>query len=434
MERFRRWWRRYPRQFWLLFGGMTLSMAGTSMVWPFLVLYASRRLSVPLTQIGFLVTLQGLMSLVGISMAGPLVDAWGRKVGMVMGLVGMATAYAGLSVAGTWWHFAVLLGLGGCFAPFFRVGGDAMATDLFPPERREEAFALLRMASNVGIAVGPAVGGFLAASSYQWAFYTAAFTLLLYALLLVLLARETRPQSPYGPASSQRDVKGYLQVLRDGRLLRFLGSALPAWMSVGMIWIFLSVHLAREHGLGEQYYGLLISTNAFLVATLQFQVTRYAQRFSPRNVMVVGALLYAISVGSVIWARVFVHFLLIIVVMTMGEMLLAPTASAWVANLAPPEQRGRYMSTLALMWGLGAGLVSPLGGWLNDRFSPQAPWVAGSALGLLSAYLLAYQHPPAGLGFPAAVPSSTGERAGTPNPEKGCSSGRQRLKHPVDAR
>jgi len=105
-------------------------------------------------------------------------------------------------------------------------------------------------------------------------------------------------------------------------------------------------------------------------------------------------LLYAVSVGSVVWAQAFVHFLLIIVVMTLGEMLLAPTASAWVANLAPPEQRGRYMSTLALMWGLGAGLVSPLGGWLNDRFSSQAPWVAGSVLGLLSALLLAHQYPP----------------------------------------
>ncbi len=426
MDRFRRWWRRYPRQFWLLFGGMTLSMAGTSMVWPFLVLYASRRLSVPLTQIGFLVTLQGAMSLVGISLAGPLVDAWGRKLGMVMGLVGMATAYAGLSFAHTWWQFAVLLGLGGCFAPFFRVGGDAMATDLFPPERREEAFALLRMASNVGIAVGPAVGGFLAASSYQWAFYTAAFTLLLYAVLLVFLARETRPAS-LDASASREEMRGYLRVLRDRRLLRFLGSALPAWMSVGMIWIFLSVHLAREHGLGEQYYGLLISTNAFLVATLQFQVTRWAQRFSPRRVMVLGALLYAVSVGSVVWARTFAHFLLIIVVMTMGEMLLAPTASAWVANLAPPEQRGRYMSTLALMWGLGAGLVSPLGGWLNDRLSPQAPWVAGSLLGLLSALLLAYQQPPR----PLPPLSSEGGRP-TPRPAEVPGPGRRSRKVTVE--
>ncbi len=394
MDRFRRWWRRYPRQFWLLMGGMALSMAGTSMVWPFLVLYASRRLDVPLTQIGFLVTLQAAMNLVGILVAGPLVDTWGRKVGMIAGLLGMAVSYAGLSFATQWWHFAALLALGGGFAPAFRVGGDAMATDLFPPERREEAFALLRMASNVGIAVGPAIGGFLAASSYAWAFYAATFALAFYALLLAALARETRPREATVPLSHKEDVRGYFSLFRDVRLLRFLGSALPAWMSVGLLWIFLSVYLAQEYGLGEQYYGLLISTNAFMVAVLQYRVTQWAGRFSPRLIMAMGALLYAVAVGGVVLAHTFPQFLLLIVIMTTGEMLLAPTASAWVANLAPADQRGRYMSTLALMWGLGAGVVSPLGGWLHDRFSPQAPWLAGAAFGLLSAWLFLFQEPP----------------------------------------
>ena len=35
----------YPRQFWLLFTGMLISTVGTSMIWPFLMIYVTEKLS-----------------------------------------------------------------------------------------------------------------------------------------------------------------------------------------------------------------------------------------------------------------------------------------------------------------------------------------------------------------------------------------------------
>ena len=84
------------------------------------------------------------------------------------------------------------------------------------------------------------------------------------------------------------------------------------------------------------------------------------------------------------------------VIMTLGELILIPTAATFTANLAPPDMRGRYMSIYNLTWGLAAGVGPLLGGFLNDIVGPQAIWLGGGLIGLLSvaAFVwLAYRHP-----------------------------------------
>jgi MFS family permease len=71
------------------------------------------------------------------------------------------------------------------------------------------------------------------------------------------------------------------------------------------------------------------------------------------------------------------------VVMTLGELLLMPTSSAFVANWAPVEKRGRYMSIYGMTWGAAAGIAPLLGGFLNDTFGPQTIWFGGGGVGLV---------------------------------------------------
>ena len=383
---------RFSMAFWVLMGGMLLSSAGTSMVWPFLALYVSGRLDAPLALVGWLITLQAVAGVVGTLLAGPLVDFVGRKLAMLVSLVGMAVGYVGLAYATTWNQFAVFMGLGGLFAPAFRIGGDAMVADLVPPALRERAYSILRVATNLGIAAGPAVGGWLLVKSYRWAFYAAAASLLLYGAIVLFLVRETRPEVTEDAASGGVR-ESFADMLRDKRLWAFLVPTLCTWMAVGMMWIYLGVHMRDGYGLAEDRYRWLVTTNALMVAGLQYFVTLFMERFSLRVSLVAGALLYTVAVGGVMWAHTFWQFWGLMVVMTLGEILVAPAASTWVANLAPPHLRGRYMAVLSFLWALGAGIVAPLGGWLNDQ-NVMLPWLVGAALAALGALLFALQRPP----------------------------------------
>ncbi len=385
--------RRYSPQFWLMAGGMFLSLAGTSMVWPFFPLYVSQVLGGPLSLVGLLITLQAGAGLIGTVFGGFLVDRWGRKTGMMLSLLGMGVAYILLNFASTWREFAGTMVLGGLFAPAFRIGGDAMVADLVPPEERDEAYAILRVATNVGVALGPALGALLIVWSYNLAFTAAALVLFAYALILWVWGKETLPNdNAHGSAFAD-----FATMLRDGRLWAFLFPVLLAWMAGSLVWVWLGVYMKDQFGLGERSYGWLVTTNAGMVMTLQFLVTRWARRVGDmRMAMVLGALLYAGSITAMAWATSFWEFWTLMVVLTVGEMLMIPTASTWVANLAPEHLRGRYMSTIAMMWALGAGGISPVGGWLSDRISPRAPWYFGGALALLAAVLFLFQRPPEG--------------------------------------
>jgi len=56
--------------------------------------------------------------------------------------------------------------------PLYRVGADAMLADIIPTEKRTDAYSLLRMSNNAGVAIGPAIGGLVASTSYSLAFFT----------------------------------------------------------------------------------------------------------------------------------------------------------------------------------------------------------------------------------------------------------------------
>ncbi len=374
----------YPAQFWLMFWGMLMSTVGASMIWPFLMIYVSSRLARPLGQVASLMTLNSLMGLLAAFLAGPLTDRLGRKWVMVVSLTANGMVYLLMGQAEHLWHFALLMSLWGFFGPMYRVGGDAMLADLVPPERRAEAYALLRMSNNVGVAVGPAVGGFLAAASYGIAFLFAAAGLAGYGLLLAFFARETLPQEaqdrPHEPP-----WLAYRDVFRDGRFLRFVALFVTAQMCAVLIWVLMGVYAKTQYGVLENRFGLIATTNATLVVFFQFAVTRRTKRHAPLRVMAAGTLFYALGVGSVALARGFWGFWFSMVVYTLGEMILIPTASTYAANQAPPEMRGRYMSVYGLGWNVAAGVAAPLGGFLSDFFGPVSTWYGGMLIGLLGA-------------------------------------------------
>ncbi len=195
LDTIRSGWREYPRQFWLMFFGMLVSTIGASMIWPFLMVYVSGKLNQPLTLAATLLTFNSGVGLIMNFIAGPLTDRIGRKWILVLALMGNAVVFLLQNQAATFAAFAVALSLGGAFNPMYRVASDAMMADLIPQEKRAEAYSLIRMSNNLGVAIGPTIGGFVASHSYSTVFYIAAFGMFAYSLLLAFGARETLPRT-----------------------------------------------------------------------------------------------------------------------------------------------------------------------------------------------------------------------------------------------
>jgi MFS family permease len=375
----------YPRQFWLLFWGLLISAAGGSIVWPFITIYMRQQLDVPLTSITLLFTLNSAAGLVTTSAAGPLIDRFGRKGAMLLSLFVGGAALAAMSHAGTLGLWAVLQALSGATNPLYRVGSNAMVADLVEPQRRPAAYALLRTVSNLGVAIGPAIGGFVASVSYTLAFYVAAGANALFALLILCLVADTAPfrreeQHP------QLQNRGYRPLLRDRPFLAFCGVYTLAGMAYTLMMLLLPVYAKESFGVPENRYGFIMATNAAMVVLLQYTVTRVTERHHHLPVLAIGSLFYAAGVGSVAWGWSFSTFLFSMVLLTIGEMIMIPTSTALTADLAPPDMRGRYMSVYGLTWSIGFGIGPVIGGFLSDNLAPVATWYGGLVTGLAAAF------------------------------------------------
>lgn len=269
--------------------------------------------------------------------------------------------------------------------PLYRVGSDAMLADLIPEEKRVDAYALIRLSNNLGIALGPTIGGFLATRSYTFAFLGATTGMITYSLLFSLLAKETLPTVKNDAKIKIRPegFGGYLSISRDLPFISFVIAFTLVTCCAVLIWVLLSVYAKQNFGIPESQYGWIATTNAVLVVLLQMPVTSVSKRYQNLSVIIVGAIFYTLAVTSIAFGNGFWWFWGSMVVMTFGEMLLKPTSSTFVANLAPTDKRGRYMSIYGLSWGVAAGTAPLLGGFLNDIFGPRTIWFGGGMVGLI---------------------------------------------------
>jgi MFS family permease len=377
--------RSYPRQFWLMFWGMLISATGASMIWPFLMIYVSEHLRLPLVSVASLMTLSSVMGLLASVVAGPVIDRAGRKWVMAVSLGLNAAGYFFLSRAHTLPEFAVLMALNGAVNPLYRVGADAMMADLLPPDRRIDAYSLMRLANNVGVALGPSLGGFIATISYAIAFYCAAAGLLVYGLLMALFAAETLPaRQPDSPPPAAERLGGYGQIWRDRPFVTFTANFALVQVCAAVMWVLLAVYAKEHFNVPESQFGWIPTTNASIVLLFQFGVTQISKRYRPQRVMALGAALYAVATLSIAFGQGFWAFWASMAVMTVGELLLVPTSSTYAANLAPADKRGRYMGLYGLTWGAATAVGPVFGGLLNDTLEPRAIWYGAAAAGFVS--------------------------------------------------
>lgn len=376
---------KYPPAIWVLFWGSLISMSAQSLVWPFLTIYIREQLGIPLAQITLLFTLQSISSMAATAIIGPAVDHFGRKWAMVASPIISGVMLALMTQANSLLVWAILLMIYAASGVVFRLASHAMIADLIESEDRANAYALMRMGFNIGIAVGPAIGGYLVTTSYNLSFLIAAGVQVLLAIIVLLLITETLPDAATQDQNAPANTDGYGPVFKDRVFMSFWGVYLLIEIAASLLFTLLAVYVKEQYNIPENMFGYIIGTNALMVVLLQVAVTRVTNHYRPLPVMAISALFYAGGMAIFALGRSFPAFWLGMVVMTLGELMLAPTSTALVADLAPADMRGRYMGLYTMSYRVGSGIGPVMGGWLNDNIAPAAIWYFGMVSALAAA-------------------------------------------------
>jgi MFS family permease len=80
----------------------------------------------------------------------------------------------------------------------------------------------------------------------------------------------------------------------------------------------------------------------------------------------------------------FILFVTAMIVITIGEMVVAPFQQSIVASFAPENMRGRYMAVSGLTWGIAFMIGPYFAGLLIDSANPNVLWYVSGFIGLLA--------------------------------------------------
>ena len=392
----------YPRQFWVLFFGALINALGNGLVFPFLSLYLTQQLKFSMTEVGLTFAAFAVLSVISQIVGGILTDRWGRKPVMLVSLLGgvvgtllfASASLLDMNIAWLRWGWvAVIILVMGLTSGAFNPAVNAMIADLVVPEKRPQAYSLLRVVQNLGISIGPAIGGFIAAISYSALFLVAAAASFIYSLILAVFVQETKPQlsqPAQAAATTQAADAGSRQILQDWVFLAFCGLIVISQIVYSQMNTTLPVYLNQSFGVTEQWYGLMMSLNAFMVVLFQFPLTHRTSRINKSIMMALGNGLYAIGFGLFGFVSALPLFFMAWAIWTVGEMLTAPVAQTMVADFAPEAMRGRYMGAFGVSFAIAYGIGPLLGGMMMDGIGGKYIWYAAILLnGLVALGFLA---------------------------------------------
>jgi predicted MFS family arabinose efflux permease len=370
------------RSVWLLALVMLINRSGT-MVVPFLSVYLTHELGFSVARAGLVMAGFGLGAVTGAVVGGRLTDRFGYLPVMTGSL-----ALGGLMflVVGQMRTFPALCGtifllsvVGEAFRPALSASVATYATR----ETMTRSYSLIRLASNLGFSVGPAVGGVLAGFGYQWLFACDGGTNLLAATGLVLFLGKTHQPSARPTAETEAPSGGGTSAWRDGYYLLFSLFGLLFAVSFCQLFTMMPVFLKQEYRFPEPRIGLWLALNAFLVATVEMLLIHTVE---PR-----GSRLGWIRLGVALTGLAFVALNLLpgwtpvvwlaVLLLTFGEMFAMPFMQSFSVTRAAPEARGQYAAVYSVLWSSAQVLAPTLGGQIAQWAGFTALWWLMAAFG-----------------------------------------------------
>ena len=358
--------RSLPRAAWILFAGTFINRFGT-FVMPFLAIYMTRSGFSP-AQAGLAVSAYGGGHIIASILGGHLADTFGRRNTIALSMFASTVTMLALSQARTLPWLIALSFLVGVAAELYRPAAAALLGDLVPPEQRIAAFGMYRFAINLGFAIGPATAGFLANRSFFYVFAGDAVTSLIYGLVALLAL----PRGVRAPHSDEHPAEGLRVALRNRMFLYFLGATLCLTFIDFQLHSTIPLHIASLR-YTPATYGMLLSTNGLLIVIFELALIAWTQSKPAQPLIALGYALNAVGIALMGFATSMPALFTTVVVWTLGEMIYAPVAGAYVSGLAPERYRGRYMGVWHSTYSVGMLLGPAIGTWIYER-NPAALW------------------------------------------------------------
>lgn len=307
---------------------------------------------------------------------GPLLDKFGRKQPLYIGLIIYILSSIGCAFTNTVEGLIAmrfLQALGGCVG---MVAAQALVRDIFPLSQTAQAFSFITLVIAVSPLIAPTAGGYItAAYNWHWVFILLAVITALFLLWAFMVLPQGNPADLSLSITPKNVFKNFVKVCKKRQFLVYasvgsIATSAPFAYIAGSADVFINIY-----GMSEQEYGWIFAflASAIIGAT---QLNHFIlKRFTSEQVINF-ALLYQSIIGIVLIAGNLFNFIgligmvaLMFVFLT-GQGLLYPNAAA--LSLAPFKKHAGSAAALMGSFRMAVGgVVSALVSFFhNDTVFP----------------------------------------------------------------
>ncbi len=375
------WLPQLAPQVWILAFGRFLSEVGTGFTLFYAPIFFVNHVGLSATAVGFALGSASISGVVGRILGGSFSDSqfWGRRKTLLLSAAISAIASLVLASANYFWVLVVGNLLSGLGQGLYWPANESVVADLTAPPQRQEAYAITRLADNLGMGMGVVLGGALISTTgaYRALFIIDATSFLVFFGVVYLAIKET-----YRPVDTKSAISlksSWLIALSDRRLLIYVLVNVIFTTYVSQLQSTLPLYLKNFVSLGASNSGFTEATistvfgwHLALAIITQLPIARGLRRFTHAQALSFSALMWALGFILVWVTGVATNYQVLWAILALGVFAIAivsytPFASALVTDLAPPSQLGVYFSMSSLCWAIGYFIGPPLGGWALDR-------------------------------------------------------------------
>ena len=380
-----------------LFVGIAFSALGSGLTMPFLYVYLAEMRGISTSTVGLLFAWMGLLGFVGSPLGGTLIDRFGPRPVMIVGLTAEAIGVASLALVQNTWHAFLV----SSFITLGTVGlypaSTAMLTRLVPEEAREKVYGFQFMLLNAGLGVGGVVSGLMISTSdvtsFQRLYLVDALSYVVYIAVILSLPRGTGAMARREAEEEIGPQPGWREVLRDRTLVRVVAmSVVVVTFGYAQFEAGFAAYTVDVAGVPAKSLGWAFGANTAAIVLGQLVTLRLIKGRRRTSMLALCAAIWSLS-----WAVIAssdavdgaTSVLLVVVglgLFGLGETLWAPVAPAIINDLATEELRGRYNALQGMTWTVAMIVGPALAGLLIGNGLAHV-WVActvgGTAVGAL---------------------------------------------------
>jgi len=382
--------------------GNGFAAIGHGLTLPFLVIYLGQVRGLGTAAAGGLIAYMALLTLAGSIPVGSLVDAYGPRPILMLGVGTLAVATAALAFVASLPAAIACVTLMAVGQSAWWAPQNSLYARITPRPDRQQVFGLQFMTLNLGLGIGGLIAAVLIDTTRPQTFVVIylidALTNLAY--LSILIGMRGVGIGPVKdeaePVAEGRAVRGggYRVVLADRRLRRLALAALVLLVfGYGSLEVGLPTYITLIGGLDASVVAVAYVANTVVIVIAQlFVITRIQGRSRSRLAGLVG-LLWAIAwllVGvSIAFAPMVAAGVIClgVAIFALGETVWSPVFPAMVNDLASDELRGRYNAVVSWTWGIAGSIGPAMAAFLLGAGLSTA-WVAAVVGGCLLAGML----------------------------------------------